>query len=283
MKKLRYFLEYLLVKLWLWAIPQLGLAKATNFASKFFQIIGMRLKPSRTAFDNLTSIFPELDIEQKKKIILGVWSNLGMVASETSILMSMKQEEFNNHIQLNGLEHLNAIRGKKAIFFMAHLANWEIIGKALAPHNIKFNAVYRAANNKLVDQLINDIRHNSEVNLIPKGKSGAKQLIQALQNNQHLMMLVDQKMNDGIKVPFLGRDAMTAPAIATLAIKYDCPIIPIQIIRKNNSNFEIIIHPIMEYKEKTPEAIMLQINEQIGNWVKENPEQWFWLHNRWIK
>ena len=181
-----------------------------------------------------------------------------------------------------GLEHLEKIRGKRALICTAHLANWEIIGKVLYNYDFIICGVYRAANNKLVDQLIYDLRNKVEITMIPKGRSGAKQIIAALQENKQVLMLVDQKMNDGIKVPFLGHDAMTAPAIATLALKYDCPIIPIQIIRKENSNFDIIIHPQIEYLEKTPESIMTQINQQIGEWVKAKPEQWFWLHKRWI-
>ena len=45
-------------------------------------------------------------------------------------------------------------------------------------------------------------------------------------------MLVDQKMNDGIPVPFFGRDAMTAPALALLALRYDCAVVPIRMERR---------------------------------------------------
>ena len=33
-------------------------------------------------------------------------------------------------------------------------------------------------------------------------------------------MLIDQKMNDGIKINFFGKEAMTATAIAKLALKF---------------------------------------------------------------
>jgi KDO2-lipid IV(A) lauroyltransferase len=44
-------------------------------------------------------------------------------------------------------------------------------------------------------------------------------------------MLVDQKMNDGIAVPFFGRDAMTAPALARLAFRFDATVVPVRILR----------------------------------------------------
>lgn len=283
MKSFRYFIEYLLVKFWLLLISLLGIKLAKKLAIKIFTFIGIKFKASNTAAKNLSMVFPKLSSEKINQIVLGVWKNLALVASETPFLMNMPQKEFDKYIKIKGLENLEKFRGKRALIATAHLANWEIIGKILYSHNFKLCGVYRAANNKLVDKIIYDMRNKIEVTMIPKGKSGAKQIISALQKDQQVVMLVDQKMNDGIKVPFLGHDAMTAPAIATLALKYDCPIIPIQIIRKKDSNFEAIIHSEIEHKNKTSETIMNEINQEIGQWVKQNPEQWFWLHRRWIK
>ena len=37
-------------------------------------------------------------------------------------------------------------------------------------------------------------------------------------------MLIDQKMNDGVAIKFLKKDAKTATAIAKFAIKFKCTI-----------------------------------------------------------
>ena len=282
MKKIRYFLEYILVKSWLFFVSKLKLEVATSMASRLFQFIGMKLKVTKVARSNLKKTFPDLSEEEVNKIILGVWDNFGRSAAETSVIMEMPLEKFKRHIKVTGIENLLPYKGKAALIFTAHLANWEFIAKALIPWGLKFCAVFRRANNRWVDKIIDDIRHNIEIKMIAKGKSGAKQLISAIKNNEQIVMLVDQKMNDGIKVPFLGRDAMTAPAIATLALKYDCPIIPMQVIRHKDSYFELIIHPNLEHQDKTVEEVMIEINDQIGEWVKARPEQWFWLHKRWM-
>ena len=281
-KKFRYFLEYLLVKAWLGVIKILGLEVASNFASKFFQFIGMKLKVSNVARNNIKMIFPEWSHAKVERIVLDVWDNFGRMASETPIFMGMSETKLNQYVKIIGIENFYQVKGKPAIFFGAHQANWEMANTALAFYGARFHAVYRSANNKLVDKIINDLRRNTTLGLIPKGKDGAKKIISVLKNNEHIVMLLDQKMNDGIKIPFLGKDAMTAPAIATLALKYDCPIIPIQVIRKNNFYFDIIIHPALQYQEKKVKTIMEQINDQIGEWVRANPGQWFWLHRRWI-
>lgn len=283
MKKLRYLLEYLLLKTWLFLMTKLSLNAANNLSVKLFQTIGMKLKVTNTARRNISRVFPELNAKEVDEIIMDVWSNFAHMASETSIMMHFSEEELEQYVTVTGVENLDQIKDRGILFFTAHMANWEISAKALSRYGVKLNAVYRSANNKLVDKLIIDIRRVLGLGLIPKGRSGAKQIIQCLKKKEHVVMLVDQKMNDGIKVPFLGHDAMTAPAIASLALKYDYPIVPLQIVRKEGSNIELIIHPQMDYKGKSVESIMLEINNEIGQWVKENPGQWFWLHNRWIK
>ena len=283
MKKIRYFFEYLLVKTWFGLINLLSLETASDFASLFFKTIGIRLKVSETAYKNIKMIFPKLTDGEVNNIIMDVWDNFGRMAAETPIFLDMPKEKLAKYVNIIGIENFTKVKGKKAMFFTGHMANWEVASKALETYGARFHAVYRAANNKLVDKVINDLRKKIDMPMIPKGKNGAKQLIEVIKNNEHIVMLVDQKMNDGIKVPFLGKDAMTAPAIATLALKYDCPIIPIQVIRKDKYYFDIIIHKTLEYKQENVEAIMLQINDQLGDWVKQNPGQWFWLHKRWIK
>ncbi len=37
---------------------------------------------------------------------------------------------------------------------------------------------------------------------------------------------MDQKMNDGVEATLFGRPAMTAPAMAALALRFRCPVIP---------------------------------------------------------
>lgn len=284
MRRLRYFIEFLLVKFWILLISSFGIRYARKFSASIFQFIGMKLKATNIARKNLSKIFPELKNQEIEKILINMWKNLAMVAAETPFLMHMPNEEFCSYVKITGYENLSKIGDNRALIYTAHYGNWEIIGKALyIMDGLKRCGVYREANNKLVDKIIYDIRNKIPANMVPKGKGGAKQIIAALQANQQVAMLVDQKMNDGIKVPFLGHDAMTAPAIATLALKYKCPIIPIQIVRSKNLNLEVIIHPELSYKQTdSAESIMIEINEEIGKWVKEHPDLWFWLHRRWI-
>jgi KDO2-lipid IV(A) lauroyltransferase len=122
--------------------------------------------------------------------------------------------------------------------------------------------------------------------MFPKGTRGAVKMARAIKNNEAIAMLIDQKMNDGIAVPFFGVDAMTAPAIAQLALRYDLPILPAYVLRKGGAHFEAHMFPALKYEktgdtEKDTLTIMTAINTMLEGWIRAHPEQWFWVHRRW--
>ncbi|MDX9860612.1 MAG: lysophospholipid acyltransferase family protein, partial [Rhodospirillales bacterium] len=83
-----------------------------------------------------------------------------------------------------------------------------------------------------------------------------------------------------------GRDAMTAPALADLALKFGCPVVPGRIRRLKGAHFQLIALPPLDLPNTGDRhadilAIMTRINEIIEGWVRDTPEQWLWLHNRW--
>ena len=101
---------------------------------------------------------------------------------------------------------------------------------AAVQYGIAVAQIYRAANNPLVDRMIARFR-GAAGELIPKGAVAARRAIAVLRRGGHLTMLADQKMNDGIPVPFFGRPAMTASALAVLALRFDCDVLPARVER----------------------------------------------------
>ena len=81
---------------------------------------------------------------------------------------------------------------------------------------------------------------------------------------------------------------MTAPAIAELSLRYDMPLIPGRVMRTKGCHFKGTVYPPLDFektgdKEKDMLAIMTQVNALLESWIRENPEQWFWVHKRWPK
>ncbi|MEE9317746.1 MAG: lipid A biosynthesis lauroyl acyltransferase [Rhodospirillales bacterium] len=249
---------------------------------------GPHLPVSARAVHNLTNAFPEKSPTEIAAIVRGMWDNLGRVAAEYPHLSKINVYDPNGRVEVTGVEYVDLLRedDHAGIFFSGHIANWEIVSLGATQRGVPLDRVYREANNRLVEWLYQHGRTAVEGALIPKGSAGARMLLKSLKDGKHLAMLVDQKMNDGIPVPFFGRDVMTAPALAELALRYDCPVVPARVVRLKGAHFRITIFPPMDMvktgdRQADVAANMAQVNALLEQWVRDTPEQWLWLHNRW--
>ncbi len=250
--------------------------------------VGPWLPVSERAVRNLGNAFPEKSSAEIKAIVRAMWDNLGRVAAEYPHLSEIDVYNRNGRVLTTGGEYVDMLRedGAPGIFFSAHLANWEIVSLGATQRGVPVDRVYRQANNRLVEWLYQHGRAAVEGALIPKGSAGARLLLQSLKEGKHIGMMVDQKMNDGIPAKFFGRDAMTAPALAELALRFNCPVVPARIVRLNGARFRLEIEPPLTLvrsgdHQADVAANMAQVNALIEKWVRETPEQWLWLHNRW--
>jgi KDO2-lipid IV(A) lauroyltransferase len=250
--------------------------------------IGPLLGITKRADENLKRALPDLTPAQRKKVIAGMWDNLGRVIAEYPHLDKFKL--FHKSKRIDGIDGGNILTtrdpNKKYIFFSAHYGNWEIAVRTASQAGFKVTGVYRAPNNPIVNRFMLWARGAEGGELVPKGDIGAKRAFGALREGRALCMLVDQKMNDGIPVPFFGRDAMTAPALAALALRYDCEVVPIRMQRLKGAHFWMTSEPALKLpKTGNSEAdrltLMTEINAIVERWVREHPEQWLWLHRRW--
>jgi len=285
MKQLRYIIQACIVYILLIFFAIIGIKFASNFGSFLARKIGPKLRAHRTAKQNIALAFPHFSQEQIDTTLTKMWDNLGRTVGEMAHIRSLHNKRFSRHVTITGIEHLKILSESKKSFFIgsAHLANWEIIPRAASEEGYSAGIIYRRANNPYVDRLINKLRHGSHIGLHAKGKDGARHIIRHIKNKEPVGLLIDQKMNDGIAIPFFGHQAMTAPAIAELALKYHIPIVMARCVRTGPVQFEVIIEPPLDIDNKTVTDIMTDINQTLERWIKEYPEQWFWVHRRWPK
>jgi KDO2-lipid IV(A) lauroyltransferase len=261
--------------------------RASGFAGALARAIGPRVGVSRIARRNLAAAFPEMTSAEIEATVREVWENLGRVAGEFPHLPQL-QVYGDPRVTVEGVEHIDRLRddGRPGIFFTAHIGNWELAAIAVTQRGLPLGVVYRAANNPTADALIRRGRANLPGELLPKGREGAKRAIAILQAGGHLGLLPDQKMNDGIAMPFFGRPAMTAPAVAQFALKYDCPLVPIHVVREGGFRFRVVVEPPLDLRTTGDRhadvaAITAEVNRVIESWIRARPGQWLWLHKRW--
>lgn len=245
--------------------------------------IGPHLRVSKRARDNLRRALPDLDPEP---VVLAMWDHLGRCAGEFPHADLFRDDP--KRLRIEGFEHLEALRRGEApaLLFSGHIGNWELSYALGERAKLRVNPVYRAPDNPHMRWLFESRVRSSNIELIPKGPAGARQTIRLLNKGELIAMFVDQKMNDGIEIPFFGRPAMTAPALASLALKFDRPVIAFRIVRLKGAYFRADVLPPFRFKQcgdRNADVIrgMTEVNQLLEGWIRENPAQWLWLHRRW--
>ena len=185
--------------------------------------IGPKLRITDRARTRIRTVFPEKSDAEVEQIVVGMWNNLGRTVAEFPHSSSLSFDPADKRVVIAGMQHLEAFRddGEAGIFFSAHIGNWELSPLTAVAYGIDTVFVYREANNRLMERIYLLGRSNLKDILVRKGNEGAKGIMKALREKKHVGMLMDQKMNDGIAVPFFGRDAMTAPNVVAGISKDD--------------------------------------------------------------
>jgi Kdo2-lipid IVA lauroyltransferase/acyltransferase len=122
---------------------------------------GPRTSLSRRALRNPRQAMPENNDTENRRILRGMWDNLGRTIAEYPHLARITSSrpgrvEIENGAALTRL----AAAGERSILFGGHLANWHVgssIGHRLMGASVI--SVYRAANNPCVDRLAGPLVH----------------------------------------------------------------------------------------------------------------------------
>lgn len=277
------------------AFLKMGPVKASNFAGRVTRFVGPLLPVSKVADRNLQIAMPSLARPQRKQIVKGVWENLGRTVGELPHLSRLQENTPSGPgFEVQGAEHLEeqARRGGSVLFVSGHIGNWEMLPPGVARHGAPFASFYRAAGNPLIDDMIRKLRDAAmaptPMPLFAKGARGAREALVYVAKGGRLGMLVDQKMNDGVDARFFGQPAMTAPALAAMALRYRCPVIPGYVERLGPARLRIVVEPPMTLpdtgdKQQDLETLVQMVNDRLESWIRRKPESWLWLHRRWPK
>ncbi len=285
-------LEALAARLLFRLLRRLGRARASNLGGRLARGIGPTLPVSRVAERNLCLAMPHLGRTARRRIIRGVWENLGRTVAEFPHLGSLRKNTLSGPgWEMVGEEILweQARRGGPAIFVSGHIGNWELMPPVLMQYGIRMSSMYRAAGNPLIDQLIRELRDQAMGENVPvfaKGAKGARAALSHVAKGGYLGLLVDQKMNDGVRASFFGHPAMTAPALATLALRYRATVIPGHVERIGPARFRLIcetplVLPDTGDRLRDQLALTQTVNDLLEGWIRQKPESWLWLHRRW--
>ncbi len=265
------------------------------------RLIGPFTAASRRAERNLAWAMPSLSPRARRRLVAGMWDNLGRTMAEFPLLPRLLDEDRRAgrkdgsgrrrpRITIDGLERLReaGVGTRPVIVAVAHTANWEVGQIVAARLGVRLHAFYRPLNNRRIDARVVRVREALGSVLLAKQRDGAdaRRALSILRRGGILCMLVDQHYSGGLVAPFLGRPAATSPAAVEFALHVGAPLLPIRIERIGGFRFRLVVEPPVELPRTGDRradvlAGTAALNRVIERWIRERPEQWLWIHRRW--
>lgn len=236
---------------------------------------------------NLRLAFPQLTEARIDALARAIWGNLGTVLAETPHLnnMSIDGPTPAIHVKIDGAARPIVENRQPAVYVSAHLGNWEAVAFTIAKLGVPLTVVHGPQSNPALETLIQVQRRSLGCRLVAKTHA-IRQLVHDIRQGRSVGLLADQRVDAGEAVPFFGVNAPTTTSPAWLALKLDCPLVPVQIERLGNARFRTVFHrPLtvdhgMSEKENILRATA-ELNSLFEEWIRARPEHWLCIKRRW--
>ena len=231
---------------------------------------------------NLKQTVPELPKQEVERIVRGVCNNAGRALIEI-----YSGEEFLAHAEKSpfvgpGVAVFDACRASNSsmILLTAHIGNYDAVRGTLARQGLAMAALYKPMNNKAFNE--HYVRAISAIGtpVFPLGGRGIIGLIRHLKGGGSIGVVGDVVSFAAPVLSFFGQPVHTPVSTAEWAVTYDVPLIPIFGLR-NPDGFTFRLHVCEPIPHGTPEEMMQAYNDVVEAVVRENMDQWFWIHRRW--
>ena len=240
----------------------------------------------KRALTHLTAVFRDRSNAWVRRTARGSFIHLGKSMLE---IMLMTPDRLAAIADFPGQDNLRTAlaAGNGVVYVTGHIGNWELCGGVIAQH-FPLSVVAAPIEPEPLNDMLVRLREQTGMKIILRGKPGAsRQLIRIFKENRILGLLIDQDTDvEGAFVDFMGRPAWTPTAAASMAIKFNAPVVfgytrrgrdnrhtvivegPLELVRTGNTKQDIITNTAL-------------FNRKIEECIMREPEQWVWMHRRW--
>lgn len=247
-------------------------------------------KWSAIADQNLKIAFPEMERRARVRIRRAMFRHLGRILLTIGRAGAIERKDLPRWIVFKNLHHFTnaAKQGKGVLLLTAHLGNWEL--SALA-HGMEIGPIHimvRPIEDPVIDRIVGNSRIASGNKIIPK-ENAARAVLQALRRNEAVGILSDQNTaaSEAVFVDFFGKPAAANKGFVQLAMRSGAAVIPgFACWNPRESRYVLEYYPAVDMVATgDSEADILENTRRcqavIEKAVREDPEQWLWIHRRW--
>ncbi|MCD6326080.1 hypothetical protein J7M28_00790 [bacterium] len=291
-RAVRYWFGRQMLRLGLFLIPLFPLAfivLLASFAGKLAWYL--RGKDRRLAFANMELAFPSLTDEEK--------TSISKTAARNLLKNLLELAWINGHpdlmpklVELEGMEHIQnaAANGKGVVVISAHLGNFMLLCLRLAMECDGFSVVINIPPDKGIAAMLRSCHARFSMNPINRNPQWAsfRESLRRLKKDEVICLIADEEARKGgVFVDFFGHLVPTPKGPAALAIRSGATVVPAFAYHLPEGRQKVVVHPPLRMPEGyTDEHIQegtAVFTKTIEEAIREHPEEWAWINNRWRK
>jgi KDO2-lipid IV(A) lauroyltransferase len=170
---------------------------------------------------------------------------------------------------------------------IGHFGNFELYARfgEFLP-DLQCGTTYRGLRQPSLNRLMQSMRERPGCTFFERRTDAAALKAWMTPTGVALGLLADQHAGTGgVRVPFFGHDCSTTASPAVFALRYNCPLHTGICYRVGLAKWRIEMGdeiPTRENGRARPvEAITRDVNRAFEAAVRNDPANWFWVHNRW--
>lgn len=279
----RYHVEYAGFRLAEALIRGLGLERSAALSAFLWRRIAPLTSRHGRALEQLAEAMPQTGADERRRILDGMWDNLGRTFAEGFFLDDILADE--TRLEVDAEAETLSRRGA-VIYATLHTGNWEVAAAASTRIGCQLAGIYQKLKNPFVEQRILAMRGPLyRGGLHEKGSNLVHLLTAWARAGNPVGIVSDLRDPRGIEVPFFGRATASTPFPAYLAHKLDIPLLAIRVVRLPGSRFRVEMRqvevPRTENRLDDIRSATAAIQATFEDWIRERPEQWMWMHRRW--
>lgn len=264
--------------------------RATAMGRRLAMWVGPHLDKHRIFKRNLELAFPDKDDDEIESLARRVWGGAGGLLMEYAHLgdICVRQADTRLEIASQGEVPVLSHPERPAIFVSAHLANWEVCAAAIRRAGVPVTGVYTPLQNPFLERMLMRSRRPLGIRLAARDES-MRTLLRELRAGRSIGMIMDQRVDSGVPLPFFGIDKLTTLVPARLALKHDCDLVPLRTERLGGSRFRVTFYAPLQPDDPTAsdieqaKQVTRKINLLFESWIRERPEDWWCSKRRWPK
>lgn len=221
-----------------------------------------------------------------KRMFVMMGKNAGDVLRSMNVKNLKDLEKFLDTHGLENYEQAHA-KGKGVMFLTCHLGAFDLQITNMALRGLKPNIIGTALKDERLNDMLWNYRNAFGAIAIERGKENVR-LFKALKQGGSIAILIDQDTKVKSRfVDFFGMPAATPIGATVLALKTGCSVVPTYIYldeKTNRQQMHILPEIPLEYtgdEEKDLVVNTQNFTRFIEKVVRQHPEQWVWMHERW--